>query len=144
LPGGTAVGGTANPLPLQTTIQVSRVVKGCWQLSGGHKGDRKTDRTAGSAAVNDFSRFVSSGVTTFDTADIYGPSERLIGEYLKTLSETERSKVQARGLQRWSLHGDGVWIRRQRRRAAAAVRAATGVAGHCSGRRCSPSAAAPA
>ena len=34
--------------------------------------------------MDDFSAFVDSGITTFDTADIYGPSERLIGSYLSS------------------------------------------------------------
>jgi aryl-alcohol dehydrogenase-like predicted oxidoreductase len=50
--------------------------------SGGHRGERLSDRTTGSQAVSDFDAFVSAGVTTFDTADIYGPSESLIGEYI--------------------------------------------------------------
>ena len=64
-------------------LEVSQVVKGCWQLSGGHRGDRKTDRTAGKAAVADFAAFENAGITAFDTADIYGPSQELIGEYIK-------------------------------------------------------------
>ncbi|KAK9821998.1 hypothetical protein WJX81_006467 [Elliptochloris bilobata] len=64
-------------------LRVSRVIKGCWQLSGGHKGQRASDRTAGKAAVEDFQPFVEAGITTFDTADIYGPSESLIGDYLE-------------------------------------------------------------
>ena len=83
-------------------LEVSQVVKGCafplrrpmglgatdglaagWQLSGGHRGDRKTDRTAGKAAVADFTAFEKAGITTFDTADIYGPSQELIGEFIK-------------------------------------------------------------
>ena len=55
----------------------------CRQLSGGHRGDRKTDRTAGKAAVADFAAFEKAGITTFDTADIYGPSQELIGEFIK-------------------------------------------------------------
>lgn len=39
-----------------------QVVKGCWQLSGGHKGDRASDRTGGSAAVEDFDKFFDAGV----------------------------------------------------------------------------------
>jgi diketogulonate reductase-like aldo/keto reductase len=57
--------------------------QGCWQLSGGHKGESKSDRTSGQAAVEDFAAYVAAGVTSFDTADIYGPSESLIGHYLK-------------------------------------------------------------
>ena len=59
-----------------------QVIKGCWQLSGGHGGDKSSDRTSGQAAVDDIGRFVDAGITTLDTADIYGPSESLIGKYL--------------------------------------------------------------
>ncbi|KAF5840986.1 NADP-dependent oxidoreductase domain-containing protein [Dunaliella salina] len=64
-------------------LEVSRVVKGCWQLDGEHKGNPKTDRTSGSAAMTDFERFNAAGITTVDTADIYGPSESQIGQYLR-------------------------------------------------------------
>lgn len=39
------------PLVLNSDIQISRVIKGCWQLSGGHKGEKETDRTGGNVAV---------------------------------------------------------------------------------------------
>lgn len=48
---------TASQLPavpkvaLTPQLSVSRVIKGCWQLSGGHKGDRQSDRTGAAAAV---------------------------------------------------------------------------------------------
>eukprot|EP00271_Cylindrocystis_brebissonii_P015867 TRINITY_DN38915_c0_g1_i1.p1 TRINITY_DN38915_c0_g1~~TRINITY_DN38915_c0_g1_i1.p1 ORF type:complete len:510 (+),score=52.55 TRINITY_DN38915_c0_g1_i1:464-1993(+) len=61
----------------------SSIIKGCWQLAGGHRGERESDRTGGQAALADFQKFVEAGVTTFDTADIYGPSESLIGEYVR-------------------------------------------------------------
>ncbi|KAG2501704.1 hypothetical protein HYH03_000205 [Edaphochlamys debaryana] len=63
-------------------LNISRVVKGCWQLSGGHRGDRETDRTSGQAAVDDFLAFSNAGETTFDAADHYGPAEVLIGRFL--------------------------------------------------------------
>jgi diketogulonate reductase-like aldo/keto reductase len=78
--------------PLADGLNISRVIKGCWQLSGGHHGDRTTDRTSGKAAVEDFQQFVDVGITTFDTADIYGPSQQLIGEFLA--SSPSRSKCQ--------------------------------------------------
>ena len=56
-----------------------QVVKGCWQLSGGHRGERETDRTGGDAAVADFAAFRAAGITTLDVADHYGPGEELIG-----------------------------------------------------------------
>ena len=74
-------------------LNISRVVKGCWQLSGGHRGDKASDRTQGKNAVEDFDAFVSAGITTFDTADIYGPSEELIGKYLDSRGGSEGVQV---------------------------------------------------
>jgi aryl-alcohol dehydrogenase-like predicted oxidoreductase len=56
-------------------------------------GERASDRTSGQPAIDDFAPFVSVGITTFDTADIYGPSESLIGRYLAS-NPTERAGVQ--------------------------------------------------
>lgn len=86
-------------------LEISRVIKGCWQLSGGHGGDRSTDRTSGNAAVQDFQAFVDAGITTFDTADIYGPSEQLIGRYLVSSNEA-RSKCQV--LTKFCCFGDSM------------------------------------
>jgi aryl-alcohol dehydrogenase-like predicted oxidoreductase len=69
-------------------LEISRVIKGCWQLSGGHAGEHETDRTSGNAAVEDFQKFAAAGITTFDTADIYGPSEGLIGKYLAATTKS--------------------------------------------------------
>ncbi|CAL8466033.1 g5569 [Coccomyxa elongata] len=74
-------------------LQISQVIKGCWQLSGGHGGERESDRTSGKAAVEDFKPFVQAGITTFDTADIYGPSESVIGEYLRESGEKKNVQV---------------------------------------------------
>ena len=75
------------PAPLKFSAQTpSRIIKGCWQLSGGHRGDPASDRTSGAAAVDDFASFVAAGIDTFDTgpeACGYGPSELVIGEALK-------------------------------------------------------------
>ena len=74
--------------PLKFSNEVpSRIIKGCWQLSGGHRGDPSSDRTSGTAAVDDFASFVNAGIDTFDTgpeACGYGPSELIIGEALKS------------------------------------------------------------
>lgn len=70
------------------------MIKGCWQLSGGHHGDAASDRTAGRQAVEDFAAFVASGVTTFDAADHYGPAEVLIGRYLQEAGPAARDRVQ--------------------------------------------------
>ncbi|KAF8072566.1 UKL1 [Scenedesmus sp. PABB004] len=68
--------------PAAPDLRVSRVIKGCWQLSGGHRGERDTDRTGGKAAVDDFTAFDQAGITTWDAADHYGPAELLIGRWL--------------------------------------------------------------
>jgi aryl-alcohol dehydrogenase-like predicted oxidoreductase len=56
---------------------VSRLLKGGWQLAGGH------GPVDAAAALGDMDRFVDAGITTFDCADIYTGVEALIGEWLK-------------------------------------------------------------
>lgn len=56
---------------------ISRVLKGGWQLAGGHG---SVDEAA---ALKDMDRFVEAGVTTFDCADIYTGVEALIGKWLR-------------------------------------------------------------
>jgi aryl-alcohol dehydrogenase-like predicted oxidoreductase len=55
---------------------ISRVLKGGWQLAGGH------GPVDAQAALADMDRFVDAGITTFDCADIYTGVEALIGEWL--------------------------------------------------------------
>lgn len=54
---------------------ISRMLKGGWQLAGGHGG---IDRAA---AIADMSAYYQAGITTFDCADIYTGVEELIGEF---------------------------------------------------------------
>jgi aryl-alcohol dehydrogenase-like predicted oxidoreductase len=56
---------------------ISRVLKGGWQLAGGHGPVEEA------AALDDMDRFVEAGVTTFDCADIYTGVEALIGRWRK-------------------------------------------------------------
>jgi aryl-alcohol dehydrogenase-like predicted oxidoreductase len=56
---------------------ISRVLKGGWQLAGGH------GQVDEAAALDDMDRFVEAGVTTFDCADIYTGVESLIGRWLE-------------------------------------------------------------
>jgi aryl-alcohol dehydrogenase-like predicted oxidoreductase len=67
---------------------ISRVLKGGWQLAGGHGAvDPHT-------ALADMDRFVEAGITTFDCADIYTGVEELIGRWLRTRSRnTARVQV---------------------------------------------------
>lgn len=56
---------------------ISRILKGGWQLAGGHGGiDRAT-------ALGDMTRFAEAGITTFDCADIYTGVEELIGAFVR-------------------------------------------------------------
>ena len=57
---------------------ISRVLKGGWQLAGGHGAVDPT------LALGDMDRFVEAGITTFDCADIYTGVEELIGQWRRT------------------------------------------------------------
>jgi len=56
---------------------VSRLIKGGWQLAGGH------GPVDSGAALDDMDRFVAAGLTTFDCADIYTGVEGLIGDFVR-------------------------------------------------------------
>jgi aryl-alcohol dehydrogenase-like predicted oxidoreductase len=60
--------------------EISEVGLGCWQLGGADWGNVSDEQALGILGAA-----VDSGVTFFDTADVYGSgrSERLIGRYLK-------------------------------------------------------------
>jgi aryl-alcohol dehydrogenase-like predicted oxidoreductase len=64
-------------VPLAPGYSVSCLLKGGWQLAGGH------GPVDAAAAMADMDRFVDAGITTFDCADIYTGVEALIGEWLK-------------------------------------------------------------
>lgn len=59
------------------SLQVSRTIQGYWQLAGGH------GRYEEAAALKDMRQHFASGITTLDTADIYGPSEVVVGKFVK-------------------------------------------------------------
>ena len=62
---------------LAPEYSISRVIKGGWQLAGGHGAiDRQQ-------ALHDMLLYVEEGITTFDCADIYTGVERLIGEFIR-------------------------------------------------------------
>jgi aryl-alcohol dehydrogenase-like predicted oxidoreductase len=55
--------------------EISRVIRGGWQLAGGHGAvDRR-------AAVDDLIASAEAGITSFDCADIYTGVEEIIGEF---------------------------------------------------------------
>jgi len=62
---------------LSPVHSISRVIKGSWQLAGGH------GRIEREQALEDMLLYVEAGITTFDCADIYTGAEALIGEFLR-------------------------------------------------------------
>lgn len=61
--------------PLAPDYEISRILRGGWQLAGGH-GEVRTDD-----AIADMVAFADAGITTFDCADIYTGVEELIGQF---------------------------------------------------------------
>ncbi|UXN67437.1 aldo/keto reductase (plasmid) [Phyllobacterium sp. A18/5-2] len=62
-------------IELAENYEISRVIRGGWQLAGGH-GAISADE-----AVADMVAFADAGITTFDCADIYTGVEELIGRF---------------------------------------------------------------
>lgn len=64
-------------IELTKDYKISRILKGGWQLAGGHGYiDRKQ-------AIEDMFKFANAGITTFDFGDIYTGVEELVGQFLK-------------------------------------------------------------
>lgn len=68
---------TVDRIELSPGYTISRVIKGGWQLAGGHGPIDERQ------ALADMARFVDAGITTFDCADIYTGVEALIGRFLR-------------------------------------------------------------
>jgi aryl-alcohol dehydrogenase-like predicted oxidoreductase len=70
---------------------ISRVIRGGWQLSDSHS------KATSSDPVGDMIAFADAGITTFDCADIYSGVEALIGqfraEYLKMRGAEALAKI---------------------------------------------------
>ena len=62
--------------------EITRVIRGGWQLAGGH------GAIDSATAVEDLLAAFDAGVTTFDCADIYTGVEELYGAFRARLSET--------------------------------------------------------
>ncbi len=70
-------------IELQPGYSVSRVIKGGWQLAGGHGPvDEKQ-------AILDMRAFFEAGINTFDCADIYTGVEKLIGKFIKECKQVQ-------------------------------------------------------
>ena len=60
-----------------------RIVIGCWQLL-----ERTHDQ---SQAVATLQSYVKAGFTAFDTADIYGPSEEILGKLRREIARSSET-----------------------------------------------------
>mmetsp|Transcript_51960 Transcript_51960/g.62485 ORF Transcript_51960/g.62485 Transcript_51960/m.62485 type:complete len:470 (+) Transcript_51960:153-1562(+) len=60
----------------KSNLEISRTIQGYWQLAGGH------GKYNPSEAVKNMRAHYDAGMTTLDTADIYGPSESIVGEFV--------------------------------------------------------------
>ncbi|MBI4030639.1 MAG: aldo/keto reductase [Proteobacteria bacterium] len=66
--------------PLAPGYDISRLIKGHWQIAAGHMKAGPLPDHDMIAAMHDF---VSAGITAFDVADIYAGAEEIIGHFLK-------------------------------------------------------------
>jgi aryl-alcohol dehydrogenase-like predicted oxidoreductase len=75
---------------LRPGYEISRVIRGGWQLAGGHGAvDRRT-------AVNDLMASAEAGITSFDCADIYTGVEEIVGEFRKAYLSKHGAEALAR------------------------------------------------
>ncbi len=81
-------------IELTPGYRISRILRGGWQLAGGH-GEVEEER-----AILDMAAFLDAGVTAFDCADIYTGVEEMIGLFRERL-RTERG---AEALARLKVH----------------------------------------
>jgi aryl-alcohol dehydrogenase-like predicted oxidoreductase len=66
---------------------ISRLIKGGWQLAGGH------GPVEHQAALDDMTAYVEAGLTTFDCADIYTGVEALIGAWRSSAPAELRAQL---------------------------------------------------
>lgn len=81
---------TVARITLRPGHEISRVIRGGWQLAGGHG---PVDRAA---AVEDMVAFADAGITTFDCADIYTGVEELIGAFRADYANRRGAEALAR------------------------------------------------
>ena len=66
---------TVARIQLRPGHEISRVIRGGWQLAGGHGAIDRAE------ALADMMAFAEAGITTFDCADIYTGVEEMIGAF---------------------------------------------------------------
>ncbi len=69
---------------------ISRVIRGGWQLAGDH------GAVARDAVTNDLAAFYDAGITTFDCADIYTGVEEMIGDFRAAMLQQRGADALAR------------------------------------------------
>ncbi len=78
---------------LAPNLKICRVLNGMWQVAGAH------GRINPQAALEEMVKYHRAGFTTWDLADIYGPAEDFVGDFMRSLPEQDRQNVQA--LTKW-------------------------------------------
>ncbi|MEO8243465.1 MAG: aldo/keto reductase [bacterium] len=81
---------TVARIDLSPGYTISRVIRGGWQLAGGH-GPVDRDKTTA-----DMIAFADAGITTFDCADIYTGVEELIGGFRSEYAKQRGAEALAR------------------------------------------------
>lgn len=76
-----ATTGTIPTITIGDNLEITRIVTGLWQVSGGH------GRIDPDKAVEHMANLHKSGLTSFDMADHYGPAEELTGTLIRQLGE---------------------------------------------------------
>ncbi|WP_300060652.1 aldo/keto reductase [uncultured Roseobacter sp.] len=75
---------------LRPGYDMSRVIKGGWQLAGDHG---PVDRAT---SIRDMEVFLDAGITTFDCADIYTGVEEMIGAFIADVRRRRGTEVAGR------------------------------------------------
>lgn len=81
---------TVSSIELCPGYSISRVIRGGWQLAGGH------GAVDAASAVEDMIAFAEAGITTFDCADIYTGVEDLIGAFRSAYGNRHGSEALAK------------------------------------------------
>lgn len=75
---------------MRSGYAASRLIRGGWQLAGGH------GAVEAARAAADMVAFYDAGITTFDCADIYTGVEEIYGEGLRLLADQRGAEAAAR------------------------------------------------
>ncbi|GMI52249.1 hypothetical protein TeGR_g735 [Tetraparma gracilis] len=79
LPPSLSIAAPPSPIPkIQAgSVSLSASIQGYWQLAGGHGAYSEP------SVLSTMQKHYEAGLTSFDTADIYGPSEAIVGKFTK-------------------------------------------------------------